>query len=119
MKQSQLRQLIREEIQNAIQEKNTEVVDEIGKFFVVKKPGKGVTKEGMVYEATVFDEIKMDEVKGVYKNKSEANRHATESLKEYESSLKEIESSMEEYRTLKKDIEEKRKLAKEKIQSLK
>jgi hypothetical protein len=31
------------------------VVDEVGKFFVVKKPSKGMTKEGMVYEATVFD----------------------------------------------------------------
>ena len=119
MKQSQLRQLIREEIQNVIQEKNIDVVDEIGKFFVVKKPGKGVTKEDMVYEATVFDEIKMDEVKGVYKNKSEANRTATEALKEYDSLMKEIEDAMEDFRSTKKSIEEKRKLAKEKIQSLK
>jgi len=49
----------------------------------------------MVYEATVFDEIKMDETKGIYKNKSEANRHATEALKEYEMQLKEMEDAME------------------------
>jgi hypothetical protein len=45
-----------------VQEAESTVVDEIGKFFVVKKPGKGMTKiEDMVYEATIFDEIKMDE----------------------------------------------------------
>ena len=95
------------------------VVDEIGKFFVVKKPGKGMTKEDMVYEATIFDEIKMDETKGAYKNRSEANRHATEALKEYEMQLKEMEDAMEAFRSAKKDIEEKKAAAKEKIQKLK
>ena len=60
-----------------VKEEAPSVVDEIGKFFQVKKPGKGMTKEDMVCEVTVFDEIKMDETKGVYKNRSEANRHAT------------------------------------------
>ena len=100
-------------------EESTSVIDEVGKFFVVKKPSKGVTKEGMVYETTVFDEIKMDETKGVYKNKSEANRHATEALKEYDMQLKEMEDAMEAYRSAKKDIEEKKNSAKEKIQKLK
>jgi len=102
-----------------VKEESPAIVDEIGKFFVVKKPGKGATKEGMVYEATVFDEIKMDETKGIYKNKSEANRHATEALKEYEMQLKEMEDAMEAFRSAKKDIEEKKAAAKEKIQKLK
>ena len=100
-------------------EESTSVIDEVGKFFVVKKPNKNSKKEGMVYEATVFDEIKMDETKGVYKNKSEANRHATEALKEYDMQLKEMEDAMEAYRSAKKDIEEKKNSAKEKIQKLK
>ena len=100
-------------------EEPTSVIDEVGKFFVVKKPNKDSKKEGMVYEATVFDEIKMDETKGVYKNKSEANRHATEALKEYDMQLKEMEDAMEAYRSAKKDIEEKKNSAKEKIQKLK
>ena len=100
-------------------EEPTSVIDEVGKFFVVKKPNKNSKKEGMVYEATVFDEIKMDETKGVYKNKSEANRHATEALKEYDMQLKEMEDAMEAYRSAKKDIEEKKNSAKEKIQKLK
>jgi len=102
-----------------IKEEGPSVIDEIGKFFVVKKPGKGMTKEDMVYEATIFDEIKMDEIKGAYKNRSEANRHATESLKEYEMQLKEMEDAMEAFRSAKKDIEEKKSVAKEKIQKLK
>jgi len=100
-------------------EEPTSVIDEVGKFFVVKKPSKDSKKEGMVYEATVFDEIKRDETKGVYKNKSEANRHAAEALKEYDMQLKEIEDAMEAYRSAKKDIEEKKNSAKEKIQKLK
>jgi hypothetical protein len=102
-----------------VKEETSSVIDEIGKFFQVKKPGKGMTKENMVCEVTVFDEIKMDETKGVYKNRSEANRHATEALKEYEMQLKEMEDAMEAFRGAKKDIEEKKAAAKEKIQKLK
>jgi len=102
-----------------VKEETPSVIDEIGKFFIVKKPGKGMTKEDMVCEVTVFDEIKMDETKGVYKNRSEANRHATEALKEYEMQLKEMEDAMEAFRGAKKDIEEKKAAAKEKIQKLK
>ena len=94
-------------------------IDEIGKFFVVKKPSKGMTKENMVMEATVFDEIKMEETKGVYKNKSEANRHATEALKEYDMMMKEVEDDMNEFRKSKKDIDEKKNKAKELIKKLK
>ena len=110
-----------EEKQNKkpIKEEGPSVIDEVGKFFVVKKPKKGMTKEEMVSEATVFDEIKMQEVKGVYKNRSEANRMANESLMEYEKQIKEMEDAMNEYRDAKKAIEEKRKAAAEKIKSLK
>lgn len=100
-------------------EMNEGPIDEVGKFFVVKKPAKGMTKENMVYEATVFDEVKMDETKGVYKNKSEANRHATEALKEYDMMMKEVEDAMNEFRTSKKDIDEKKNKAKELIKKLK
>ena len=102
-----------------VKEEGPSVIDEVGKFFVVKKPKKGMTKEDMVYEATVFDEIKMDETKGIYKNKSEANRHATESLKEYDMQLKEMEEAMKEFREAKKGIDDKKKAAKEKIEKLK
>lgn len=94
-------------------------IDEIGKFFVVKKAKKGMTKENMVMEATVFDEIKMEETKGIYKNRSEANRHANEALKEYDMMMKEVEDAMNEFRTSKNDIEDKKNKAKELIKKLK
>ena len=78
-----------------------------------------MTKEEMVCESTVFDEIKMDEVKGVFKNRSEANRMANESLMEYEKQIKEMEDAMNEFREAKKGIDDKKKAAREKIQKLK
>lgn len=99
--------------------KTNEIIDEIGKFFIVKKPTKGSTKEDIMQEVTVFDEIRMDEIKGCYKQKSDASRVATEAIKEYESMMKEVETAMDEFRSAKTDIEEKKRLAKEKIQSLK
>lgn len=101
--------------ENELEKTDPEVTDEIGKFFVVKKPKKGVTKEDMVYEATVFHPINIDETVGIYKNKSEANRYAVEALKQYEGLMKEVEEAMNEFREAKKGIGEKKKLAKEKI----
>ena len=118
MKLFDLKQLIKEELANLTKEEYSPV-DEIGKFFVVNKPGKGITKEDMVYEATVFHPIEMKETVGVYKNKSEANRHAAEALKEYEMQLEEVKSAMEEFRKSKAEIEEKKKAAKEKIEKMK
>jgi len=118
MKLTDLRKLIKEELAN-IQEEAHIPVDEIGKFFVVKKPKKGMTKENMVQEATVFEDIKAEETLGVYKNKSEANRLAGESLKAFDDQLKEVESSMEEIRQAKADIKTKAQAAKEKIHKIK
>jgi hypothetical protein len=112
-----LNEIEEKEVSKPVNE-SPEVVNEIGKFFVVKKPKKGMTKEDIMLELTVFDEIKMDEIKGVFKHKSDASRIATEALKEYESQLKEMEDAMEDYRKSKKEIEEKKKAAKEKIKSL-
>jgi len=94
-------------------------VDEVGKFFVAKKPKKGMTKEEMVYEATAFEDIRPEETLGIYKNKSEANRLAGEALKSFEDQLKEVESSMDEIRKAKEDIKAKAQAAKEKINKIK
>ena len=96
-----------------------EAIDEVGKFFIVKKPGKGMTKEDIMCEATVFDEINRDEIKGVYKQKSDASRVATEAIKQYEMMMKEVEEAMNDFRETKKTIDEKKKIAKEKIERLK
>jgi len=108
------------EIMDALMAEEAHIpIDEIGKFFVAKKPKKGMTKEEMVYEATAFDTISPEETLGIYKNKSEANRLAGESLKSFEDQLKEVESSMEEIRKDREAIKAKSQAAKDKINKIK
>jgi len=101
-------------------------VDEVGKFFIVEKPGKDSEMEDVVYELSLPEfalQIKggldVKNILGVYKQKSDARRAGTEALKAFQDSLKEMEDAMEAFRGAKKDIEEKKKIAKEKIQKLK
>jgi hypothetical protein len=107
-----------------IEEAETTTVDEIGKFFVAKKPtSKNDKIEDLVIETSVLDfaskGLEPKKLLGIYKQKSDARRVATEAIKEYELQLKEMEDAMEAFRGAKKDIEEKKNLAKEKIQKLK
>ena len=107
-----------------IEEAETTTVDEIGKFFVAKKPtSKNDKIEDLVIETTVLDfnskGLEPKKLLGIYKQKSDARRVATEAIKAYELQLKEMEDAMEAFRGAKKDIEEKKAIAKEKIQKLK
>ena len=110
-----------------IEEADTNMVDEIGKFFVVEKPkSKGDTIEDLVFESTVLyfanqvrGGLNEKDVLGIYKQKSDARRAATEAIKAYESNLKEMEDAMEAFRAAKNDIKEKKAAAKEKIEKLK
>jgi hypothetical protein len=132
MKLSQLRQLIKEELEEIVQERkfSTElfnVEDEIGKFFVVTKPkNKDTTIDDIVFESDVFyfanqirGGLNFENIIGLYKQKSDARRTGTEALKEYEMQLKEMEDAMSEFREAKKGIDEKKKAAREKIEKLK
>ena len=118
---------IEEKQMTSIDEAETNMVDEIGKFFVVEKPkSKGDTIEDLVFESTVTyfaNQVRggLDEksVLGIYKQKSDARRAATEAIKAYETNLKEMEDAMEAFRGAKKDIEDKKAVAKEKIKKLK
>ena len=101
-------------------------VDEIGKFFIVEKPTKDSEMEDVVYELSLPEfalQIKggldVKNILGVYKQKSDARRAGTEALKAFQDSLEEMEDAMEAFRGAKKDIEEKKAIAKEKIQKLK
>jgi hypothetical protein len=100
--------------------------DEIGKFFIVEKPTKDSEMEDVVYELTLPEfalQIKggldVKNILGVYKQKSDARRAGTEAIKAFQDTLKEMEDAMEAFRGAKKDIEEKKAIAKEKIQKLK
>jgi len=118
MKLSQLKRLILETLEEEV-EPQYEVYNEVGNIYQVLRPTVGMTKEDMVCEVTVFDDIDENKTHGVYKNRSEANRTANELLKNYESQITELETEMENYRTTKKEVAEKAKLAKERIAKLK
>jgi len=118
---------IEEKQMTQIDEVETSMVDEIGKFFVVEKPKRKDDKvDDIVFESTVTyfanqvrGGLNEKDVLGIYKQKSDARRAATEAIKEFETTLKEMEDAMEAFRGAKKDIEEKKATAKEKIQKLK
>ena len=107
-----------------IEEAETTTVDEIGKFFVAKKPtSKNDKIEDLVVETSVLDfsskGLEPKKLLGIYKQKSDARRSATEAIKAYEMQLKEMEDAMEAFRGAKKDIEDKKAVAKEEIKKLK
>jgi hypothetical protein len=101
-------------------------VDEIGKFFIVEKPTQNSEMEDVVWETSLPEfalqikgGLEIKNILGVYKQKSDARRAGTEALKAFQDTLKEMEDAMEAFRAAKKDIEEKKAAAKEKIQKLK
>ena len=107
-----------------VMEVETSTIDEIGKFFIAKKPtSKNDKIEDLVMETSVLDfasqGLESKKLLGIFKQKSDARRSATEAIKEYEMQLKEMEDAMEAFRGAKKDIEEKKATAREKIQKLK
>jgi hypothetical protein len=113
------------EVKEAIT-KDYDVVDEVGKFFVVTKPDTKSTKEDILFDADAFkfaDKIKgglkFENVLGMFKNKSDANRTATEALKARDTQIDELKTSMDEFRTSKKDIDDKKAKAKDLINRLK
>jgi hypothetical protein len=106
--------------------KSNLTTDDIGKFFIVTKPFQNSTIDDIVFETDVFyfanqirGGLKFEDVTGIYKQKSDARRAGTESLKIYQDSLKEMEDAMNDFRETKKTIEDKKSIAKEKIQRLK
>ncbi len=118
---------IEEKQMNPIDEAKIDMVDEIGKFFVVEKPkSKNDKVDDIMFESTVTyfaNQVRggLDEktVLGIYKDKMSAKNRASEAIKEFETTLKEMEEAMEAFRSAKTDIEEKKAAAKEKIQKLK
>jgi hypothetical protein len=117
---------IEEKQMTPIDEAKTDMVDEIGKFFVVEKPkSKNDKVDDIMFESTVTyfaNQVRggLDEktVLGIYKDKMSAKNRASEAIKEFETNLKEMEDAMEDFRSAKKEIEEKRKTAAEKVKSL-
>ena len=110
-----------------IDETKTDIVDEIGTFFVVEKPkSKEDTTEGIVFDSTMlkfFNQVrgglKEKDIVGFYIKQGDANKAAKEAIEAYETNLKEMEEAMNDFRKAKQDIEKKKATAKERIQKLK
>ena len=118
---------IEEKETTKIEEVETNMVDEIGKFFVVEKPkSKEDTTEDLVFESTmtyfanqIRGGLNEKDIIGFYIKRGDANKAAKEAIEAYETNLKEMEDAMEAFRAAKKDINDKKAAAKEKIQKLK
>ena len=110
-----------------IDEVKIDMVDEIGKFFVVEKPkSKEDTTEDIVFESTmtyfanqIRGGLNEKDIIGFYIKRGDANKAAKEAIKAYETNLKEMEEAMNDFREAKKVINDKKAAAKEKIQKLK
>ena len=110
-----------------IDEVKIDMVDEIGKFFVVEKPkSKEDTTEDLVFESTmtyfanqIRGGLNEKDIIGFYIKRGDANKAAKEAIKAYETNLKEMEDAMNDFREAKKVINDKKAVAKEKIQKLK
>ena len=110
-----------------IDEVKIDMVDEIGKFFVVEKPkSKEDTTEDLVFESTmtyfanqIRGGLNEKDIVGFYIKRGDANKAAKEAIEAYETNLKEMEEAMNAFRSAKNDIKEKKAAAKEKIQKLK
>ena len=129
MKLSDFKQIIKEAIEEEakqINEVESITIDEVGKFFIVEKPSQDSSMEDIVYELTLPEfalqikgGLKVKNILGVYKQKSDANRAGTEAMKAYQDSIKEMKDAMDAFRTTKNEVAEKKKLAAELIKKLK
>mgnify|MGYP006921349309 CR=1 FL=1 len=127
MNKSQFKSLILEVQAEMAENKEQSIKDELGSFWIITKPkSQRSTRDDIMFECTLVSFINQikggltkEEILGVFKVKSDANRFATETLKEYGARLKEVEDQMAEFRKTKADLDAKKEAAKEKIIKLK
>jgi hypothetical protein len=119
MKKSELKYLIKEALEVPAMEMK-EPYNEIGDIILVMKPMRGMSMDDMIRPASIYDTIDMNEIVGAYmgNNKAAARKEAKKAMGDYEMQKKALQKEMEEYRSAKKDIEDKKKKAKELIEKL-
>ena len=119
MKKSELKYIIKEALEAPTMEMK-EPYNEIGEIILVMKPMRGMSMDDMIRPASIYDTINMNEIVGAYmgNNKAAARKEARTAMKAYEMQKKALQKEMEEYRSAKKDIEDKKKKAKELIEKL-
>jgi hypothetical protein len=121
---------IEEKQMNPIDEAKTDVVDEIGTFFIVEKPDPEYKEENTVERRVTelnmlkfFNQVRgglnEKDIVGFYIKRGDANKAAKEAIENFESDFEEMKEAMEDFRSAKEEIEKKKASAKEKIQKLK
>ena len=121
---------IEEKQMNPIDEAKTDVVDEIGTFFIVEKPDPEYKEENTVERRVTelnmlkfFNQVRgglnEKDIVGFYIKRGDANKAAKEAIENFESDFEEMKEAMEDFRSAKEEIEKKKATAKEKIQKLK
>ena len=115
-----------ENVTEEVNAKSLGITDDLGKFFIVTRPDKDSVKEDILDECDIISfatrikgGLNFEEIVGVYKQKSDASREATQLLKNFQSELNELENEMEEYRKHKSDLDGKRKAAIDRIKKMK
>jgi hypothetical protein len=113
-----------------IDEAKTDVVDEIGTFFIVEKPDPKYKEENTVERRVTelnmlkfFNQVRgglnEKDIVGFYIKRGDANKSAKEAIENFESDFEEMKEAMEDFRSAKEEIEKKKATAKERIQKLK
>ena len=119
MKKSDLKQLIREAIEEVKPKVEEEVInegftpetDEVGEFWVVEKPSTSATLDDvcfkcdnvMYFARQVIGGLKPEDIKGVFHNENKAKKLAEKLLKERDKKKDEVKQAAEVYKKMKEE----------------
>jgi len=119
MKKSDLKQLIREAIEEVKPKVEEEVInegfapetDEVGEFWVVEKPSTSATLDDvcfkcdnvMYFARQVIGGLKPEDIKGVFHNENKAKKLAEKLLAERDKKKDEVKKAAEAYKKMKEE----------------
>jgi organic radical activating enzyme len=119
MKKSELKQLIREAIEEVKPKVEEEVInegfapetDEVGSFWVVEKPSTSATLDDICFECEnvmyfarqIAGGLKPEDVKGVFTKEAKAKKLAEKLLKARDAKKEEVKQAAEAYKKMKEE----------------
>jgi organic radical activating enzyme len=119
MKKSDLKQLIREAIEEVKPKVEEEVInegftpetDEVGEFWVVEKPSTSATLDDICFECEnvmyfarqVIGGLKPEDIKGVFTKETKAKKLAEKLLKARDAKKEEVKQAAEAYKKMKEE----------------
>jgi organic radical activating enzyme len=119
MKKSELKQLIREAIEEVKPKVEEEVInegfapetDEVGSFWVVEKPSTSATLDDICFECEnvmyfacqIAGGLKPEDIKGVFTKEAKAKKLAEKLLKARDTKKEEVKQAAEAYKKMKEE----------------